>query len=222
MPWAISSPFGSSSAVEKSMLCLTTNERAVRITVTAMPSAMPARAFLISSKTSGSRRVASAMSLNPIDHDVGSCVQRCAPPRWDDGGGVVFLDDEWSVAQSTSERLPRDDRRLSPSILGSEVGLTRRGLGTRVGDEAQAFRDARFRRETASDEAQAYDLYGLAVGAIPVRLLVLDGERFAKLRESRRRQCARRDRNRQLRVLARVAYVGEAIETCARGGVPFG
>ena len=31
MPWAISSPFGSSNAVEKSMLCLTTNERAVRL-----------------------------------------------------------------------------------------------------------------------------------------------------------------------------------------------
>src|SRR5512134_1954623 len=103
MPWAISSPLASQSAVEKSMLCLTTNERAVRTTVTAMLSEIPARAFLMSSKASGSRRVASCtvslllpagLDSAYVNADVVPGVQRGQTARWNDGGGIVFFDDQ--------------------------------------------------------------------------------------------------------------------------------
>ena len=53
-PWATCCPSAEKRAVEKSMECLMTAERAVRTTVSAMVSALLIRAFLMISRVTGS------------------------------------------------------------------------------------------------------------------------------------------------------------------------
>ena len=68
VPCAIISPSARNSAVEKSSASLTTKERAVRETVSAISSASAASEFLISSSANGSRTPdMAACAASPCD-----------------------------------------------------------------------------------------------------------------------------------------------------------
>src|SRR5262245_2177053 len=148
-------PSAAQIAAEKSITSLTISERAMRITVYAMSSAMASRPLLMTANVMGSI----CMGSTELEHDVADGIEIGGSVRRYHDGGIEFFDDERTPTRSRRQRRPRHHLgdRGGTAAYKMHVPMRRGGGSGRRGDP-QLLEVEALRAEAAADHAQLHEL----------------------------------------------------------------
>src|SRR5689334_3016911 len=169
LAWATIWPSAAQIAAEKSITSLTISERAMRITVYAMSSAMASRPLLMTANVMGSI----CMRSTELEHDIADGIEMGASIRRYHNGGIEFLDDERTAAGSRRQRCPRHHLGDGGGTAADKMHVPlRRGGSSGRRRDRQLLEVEALRAEAAADHAQLHELDRTIV-AVAVSLLVL-------------------------------------------------